>query len=483
MTVVLAIDQGTSGTKAMVVDGDDQVRGVVELPVRPDYLAGGGVEQDPAELLESVLESGRAAVAQAGVPIDCVTLANQGETVLAWDPATGRALSNAVVWQDRRSADICRNLSDSAELVAERTGLVLDPYFSAPKMRWIRDNHGTGGVVTTSDTWLLHQLTGEFVTDAATASRSLLTNLDSLAGDTDGGWDAELLTLFGLDGERLPRIVACDEVIGETTAFGRAIPVGGLVVDQQAALLAQSCLDPGEAKCTFGTGAFLLTNMGTSAARSTAGLASSVAWRVRGQTTYCLDGQVPTAASAVRWLQDLGLLGDAAELDRLAAHDAGGVLCVPALAGLSAPWWEPTATAALTGMTLSTSAGHVIKAVLDGIAAQVAELADCASRDLGRPLRSLRVDGGLTRSRVLLQTLADLLQIQVEVYPSAHATALGAAAFARTAYAPELALPEAIVSWAPSTSFSPQLPERTAAEFRARWRDAVDRAAISKETP
>ncbi|WP_027944503.1 FGGY family carbohydrate kinase [Amycolatopsis taiwanensis] len=472
MTTVLAIDQGTSGTKAMVVDGADQVRSVVELPIRPRYLSGGGVEQDPAELLDSVLDSGRQAVAEAGVPIDCVTLANQGETVLAWDRPSGRPLSQAIVWQDRRAAEICAQRSDSAGMVAERTGLVLDSYFSAPKMCWVRENLTTEGVVTTSDTWLIHQLTGEFVTDVSTASRSLLTDLDSVS------WDPELLALFGLAGEELPRIVANDELVGETTLFGGTVPVGGLVVDQQAALLAQRCLDPGEAKCTFGTGAFLLANMGQAPVRSTSGLAASAAWRIRGETSYCFDGQVATAASAVRWLQSLGLIQGASELDRVAAADSDGVLCVPALAGLSAPWWAPDATASFSGMTLSTEAGHVVKAVLDGIAAQVAELADCAARDIGGGLSRLRVDGGLTRSRVLMQAVADLLQVQVDVYPSAHATALGAAGFARVAAKPGLPLGQAIVRWTPDTSFTPRMRAVEAAAFRARWRAAVDATLI-----
>lgn len=473
MTTVLAIDQGTSGTKAMVVDGADQVLSVVELPVRPHYLSGGGVEQDPQELLDSVLESGRQAVAAAGVPVECVTLANQGETVLAWDPKTGRPLTQAIVWQDRRAAEICAKRGDSAEMVGERTGLVLDPYFSAPKMRWIREQLTTEGVVTTSDTWLVHQLTGEFVTDASTASRSLLTDLDSVS------WDPELLALFDLAGEDLPRIVANDEVVGETAFFGATAAVGGLVVDQQAALLAQRCLAPGEAKCTFGTGAFLLANMGQAPVRSSSGLAASVAWRVRGGTSYCFDGQVATAASAVRWLQGLGLVQGASALDRVAAADSDGVLCVPALAGLSAPWWAPDARATFSGMTLSTAAGHLVKAVLDGIAAQVAELVDCAARDIGEPLSRLRVDGGLTRSRVLMQAVADLLQVQVDVYPSAHATALGAAGFARAAADPGLALEQAIIDWTPSTSFTPRLGADDAAEFRARWRAAVDTALMS----
>lgn len=470
---VLAIDQGTSGTKAVVVDGD-RVLGAAELPVRPRYLPDGGVEQDPAELLDSVLGAGRRAVAEAGAPVDCVGLANQGETVLAWQPRTGDPLGPAVGWQDRRSGEVCSRLGGAAEVVRQRTGLVLDPYFSAPKMRWIRDQGITGGVVTTTDSWLLHRLTGEFVTDAATASRSLLTDLDTAA------WDERLLELFGLGGEEMPRVVGCDEVVGRTTAFGQPTAVGGLVVDQQAALLAQRCLERGEAKCTFGSGAFLLVNAGSTAARSTSGLSTSLAWRVLGGRAYCLDGQVGTAASAVRWLEQLGLLDGAEDLDRVAAPDSGGVFCAPALAGLSAPWWEPGAQAAFTGMTLSTEAGHLVKALVDGLAAQVAELADCVARDLGRPLRRLRVDGGLTRSTVLMQAVADLVQVEIDVYPSAHATALGAAGFARAALDPGADLDEVVVDWAPSTGYAPRLSSGQAADFRARWRDVVQRSAIGE---
>ncbi|MGV9595158.1 FGGY family carbohydrate kinase [Streptosporangium sandarakinum] len=467
MTTVLAIDQGTSGTKAVVVDGDDTVLGLAELPVRPAYLPGGGVEQDPRELLDSVLGAGRRAVEQAGVPVDAVTLANQGETVLAWDPATGEPLSPAIVWQDRRSEGLCAELAEHADRIAEVTGLVLDPYFSAPKMAWLRRNVTAEGVVTTSDSWLVHHLTGEFVTDAATAGRSLVTRLD------DAEWDAGLLDLFGLGGERLPRIVSCDEVVGHTTAFGGNVPVAGLVVDQQAALLAQNCLTAGQAKCTFGTGAFLLANTGTSAARSTAGLAASVAWRARGETSYCLDGQVYTAASAVRWIQDLGLVRDAADLDAVAADDAEGVMFVPALAGLAAPWWRPDARAAFTGMTLSTGPRHLVLAVLQGIAAQVAGLGDLVAADLGRPLTALCVDGGLTRSRVLTQAVADLTQLPIGVYPSQHATPLGAVALARAALNPSLPLREAVPAWEPAMTYEPRWSADRAAGFRSRWENAV----------
>jgi glycerol kinase len=467
VSTVLTIDQGTSGTKALVVDGDGTVLGLSERRVRPQYLPGGGVEQDPHELLASVLDAGRAAVATAGVPIDVVTLANQGETVLAWDPDTGRPLSNMVVWQDRRAEGICAELAEHKGVFAQRTGLVLDPYFSAPKMAWLRRNVTRDGVVTTSDSWLVHHLTREFVTDPSTASRSLLTDLDTT------GWDEELLGLFGLGDERLPTIMPCDALVGSTTAFGGTAAVGGLVVDQQAALVGEGCLRPGEAKCTFGTGAFLLANTGNAATRSTAGLAASVAWQVRGQSTYCIDGQVYTAASAVRWMEQLGYITTAADLDEVAAPDNGGVLAVPALAGLAAPWWRPDAKATISGMTLSTTVGHLVVAILQGIAAQVAELGSAVAEDLGRPLTRLRVDGGLTRCTTLMQSVADLMQIDIEVYPSAHATALGAAALARMAHDPGLGLADAVVPWEVGLTYSPLWSAEQASEFRGRWNAAA----------
>ncbi|WP_442543546.1 FGGY family carbohydrate kinase [Arthrobacter sp. KN11-1C] len=468
MTTVLSIDQGTSGTKAVVVSEDGKVLGLAEQAVRPHYLPGSGVEQDPQELLDSVLQTGRAAVAQSGALIDIVTIANQGETVLAWDPATGKPLSNMIVWQDRRAESICAGLADHRDVFASRTGLVLDPYFSAPKQAWIRKNVTRDGVVTTSDSWLIHHLTGEFVTDVSTASRSLATSLDSTE------WDQELLDLFELGDEKLPRILPSDAIAGSTSAFGGLMAVGGLIVDQQAALLAENCLEAGEAKCTFGTGAFLLANTGTSATRSTAGLAASVAWTVKDKPTYCFDGQVYTAASAVRWLQGMGFIKSASELDVVAAADSGGVLSVPAFAGLAAPWWSPEAKASLTGMTLSTGPEHIVLAVLQGIAAQVAELGSLVASDIGHPLQRLRADGGLTQSRVLMQAVADLMQIEIDVYPSQHATPLGAAALARVALEPSLPLQDAVVPWSPSTVYEPKWSADQAAEFRARWATAVE---------
>jgi glycerol kinase len=247
------------------------------------------------------------------------------------------------------------------------------------------------------------------------------------------------------------------------------------VLDQPAALLAEGCWEPGEAKCTFGTGAFLLANTGSRSIRSSGGLTSSIAWRKRGQTAYCTDGQIYTAGSAVRWLIDLGLIADANQLDTV-ADDAEGVVCVPALAGLAAPWWRPDATATFTGMTLATRPAQLVGAVLEGIAAQVAELTDVTGADLGQELRSLRVDGGLTRSRALMQAVADLTQLPVSVYPSAHATALGAAALGRMAVVPELDLRDALPNLPPGVIYEPSWTRDRAGEFRERWRRAAESA-------
>lgn len=464
MTTVLAIDQGTSGTKAIVVDGDGRVLATAEESLRPRYLDGGAVEQDPVALFDSIISAGRRALAEAGVPADAVALANQGESVLAWDPATGTPLTPIIVWQDRRAEAWCRDHTAHRDRVHELTGLELDPYFSAPKMRWLRDTLTTDGVVTTTDTWIAHRLCGAFVTDTSTASRSLLLDLDT------ANWSPELLDLFGLADERLPRIVASDDVVGETTAFGSTLPLAGLIVDQQAALLAQACLAPGTAKCTYGTGAFVLAQTGPNAVRSASGLTSSVAWTLGGHTSYCLDGQVYTAASAVRWAVDTGLLESAAGIDQAAAPSSDGVLFVPAFAGLAAPWWDPTGTATISGLRLHTGAGQVVRALAEGIACQIAELTVLVGAETGMPLTRLRVDGGLTRSAVLMQAQADLAQVPVEVYPSAHATPLGAAAGARLALGDSRDLAEIVGQWSPERAFEPEWSRDRAETQRSRWR-------------
>jgi glycerol kinase len=474
---VLAVDQGTSGTKALVICPDRGVIGSATAPVRPRHLPGGRVEADPRELLDSVVGAGRRALAAAGEPVVAVGLSNQGETVLAWDPATGEPLTDAIVWQDRRSADVCAELAPHADRLREVTGLPLDPYFAAPKMAWIRRHLTREGVVTTSDTWLVHRLTGEFVTDAATAGRTQLLDLDRAA------WSPEALEVYGLSGERLPRIVDAAGPVGTTGAFGPGVPLTGLLVDQQAALLAQGATAPGDAKCTYGTGAFLLAQTGDRPRRGGSGLVACVAWRLAGRTAYCLDGQVYTAASAVRWLTDLGVIGGAADLDPVGSSvpDAGGVTFVPALAGLAAPWWRGDARGSVTGLGLDTTAGHLVRALCEGIAAQVVELAGAAGADLGAPLTTLRVDGGLTRSALLMQTQADLLQLPVEVASSPDATALGAGALARLGLDPLLPLGEAVPRWRPSAVYEPRVSAAEAAERMGAFRAAV--AALPERTP
>lgn len=464
---ILALDQGTSGSKAIVVD-DTGVHAVVEKSIHPQYLDDGGVTQDPMELYNSLIDAGKQAIAQAGKPIAGVSLANQGETILAWDPETGEPLSTCVVWQDRRAEVVVDRLREHADEIHDRTALVLDCYFTAPKMTWLRENLTTEGVLTTTDTWIIHKLTGEFVTDTSTASRSLLLNIDDVA------WDPRLLEIFGLQDEKMPRIVASDEIVGTTTVFGNEVPVGGLIVDQQAALLAEGCLSRGEGKCTYGTGAFILVNMGDKAPRFTNGLTTSVAWTARGKTMYCVDGQVYTAASAVRWMIDLGIVSQPSDMDEVAAESSGGVLCAPSFAGLAAPWWKPEAGAFLTGMKLSTRKPQILRAVLEGVAVQIAELAHLVAEEVGIPVERLRVDGGLTKSKTLMQIQADLLQAPLDTYPSAHATALGTAAAMRMALNPDLALEDAPYAWEPEAVYEPQISADEAEAFRTRWVRAVE---------
>jgi glycerol kinase len=451
---VLAIDQGTSATKALLVGPGNEVLGAAEAPVRTRAVSRDGVEADPEELFASVLAAGNKALAAAGAPAHAVALANQGETVLAWDRATGTPLTPAIVWQDRRAADVCARLADRADELTAITGLPLDPYFAAPKMTWIRENLTGDGVVTTTDTWLLHRLGAGYVTDAATASRTMLLDLDAAQ------WSPTACEAFGINAESLPEVVNCAGPVGETTLFGTtpfggaagpgksntALPVAGIAVDQQAALLAEGCLAVGDAKCTYGTGAFLLVTTGANAVRSAAGLSASVAWRLDGAATYCLDGQVYTAGSALRWLTSIGVLDSADKLDAIGGtvRDAGGVTFVPALAGLGAPYWAPDARGSFTGLGLGTERGHLARAVAEGIAASVALLVRAATADLGAPLTSLRVDGGLTRSRLLMQAQADLLQVPVLVYRSQDATALGAAALARLGMDEKTSVAEAL---------------------------------------
>jgi len=467
MANILAIDQGTSSTKALVVAEAGEVLGEGSASVNPEAKSGGAVEQDPQELLDSIVAAGRAAVAAAGVAVEAVGIANQGETVLRWDRESGKPFGPALSWQDRRAAPIARELEGYADRLTEITGLPLDPYFAAPKMTWLRRETGDEGVITMIDAWLNQQLAGAFVTDAATASRTLLLDLESTT------WSDEACALFEIDPATQPDIVDCAASVGETTVFGDPLPVTGLVVDQQGALFAESCFAPGEAKCTYGTGAFILATAGDQALHSKARLAACVAWRLDGHTTYCLDGQVYSAGSAVSWLEELDLIKEAADLDRISSDEGEEALFVPSLAGLGAPFWAPDARGGWLGLSLATSRDDLVRAVIWGIAAQVASLARAMGDDMGRPLERLRVDGGLTRSKALMQAQADLLQAPVERYPSADATALGAGALARLGSGVASTPQEAVGDWTPAEVFEPRMTAAEAQERLARWEAAA----------
>jgi glycerol kinase len=466
---VLAIDQGTSATKAIVVGDGGRVLGEGSAPVNPNPGPGGAVEQDPQELLDSIVAAGRAALDAAGEPVDAVGVGNQGETVLRWDRATGRPYGPALSWQDRRAVTVTNELAEHADRLTEITGLPLDPYFAAPKMTWLRRRDGTDeGVVSGIDAWVNHQLTGRYVTDASTASRFLLLDLERVE------WSEEACGLFELDPAEQPEVLACDAAVGETSAFGPALPVTGLAVDQQAALFAESCFAAGEAKCTYGTGAFILATAGAAVPRSASRLAVCVAWQLGDATSYCLDGQVYTAGAAVSWLKQLDLISEAADIDRMdGASSADDAVFVPSLAGLGAPFWAPEARGGWVGLSLATRREDLVRAVAHGIAAQVATLGRAIADDLGRPLERLRVDGGLSRSAVLMQAQADLLQVPVERYPSADATALGVGAFARLGAGGADTPAAAVGDWTPVGTFEPRMGADEAAERLARWRAAA----------
>ncbi len=469
---VLAIDQGTSSTKALVVSETGDILSQAEIAVHPTSVSDGGVEQDPEELLSSIIDAGRAALAATSSTVHAVGIANQGETAVAWN-ALGEPVHPAISWQDRRSSNVTERLRDSAARLHAITGLPLDPYFTAPKLAWLAQRVGDDVRVGGIDAWLNLRLTGRCITDASTASRSLLLDLDTRT------WSDEAVGLFGLDADSLPDVVDCAGELGETSVFGPSLRVTGLAVDQQAALVGEHCLRAGEGKCTYGTGAFLLVTTGATARRSNNGLSASVAWQCGDDHAYCLDGQVYTAGSAVEWLRTIGLIEDAADLDAVAtsAPSDSGVVCVPSFVGLGAPYWQPRAKATFEGLSLDSGAAEIVRAVLEGIAAQVAVLVRAAESDLGETIQVLRVDGGLTRSSVLMQTQADLLQIPVELFPSPHATALGVAALARYGARAAKSIGEGLP--APGRRYEPSISAAAATRRLERFERAVARVMES----
>jgi glycerol kinase len=450
--LILAIDQGTTGTTCLVVDDELGVhrRGYAELPQH--FPRPGWVKHDPEEIWQSVL----AAAAAAGLDdVDTVAITNQRETTVVWDRTTGRPVAPAIVWQDRRTADRCRELD--ARLIRERTGLVPDPYFSATKLEWLLREHSAPGLAFgTVDSWLVWKLTGgrEHVTDTTNASRTLLASLDPLE------WDDELLALFGVDRALLPRIVASAEPLGEGEILGRTVQLKGIAGDQQAALYGHGCHAAGEGKATYGTGSFVLVHTGDDASPPPHGLLKTAA-----ADGYALEGAVLVSGAAIQWLRDgLGVLADAAESEALArsVESTGGVVFIPALAGLGSPWWDADARGLVAGITRGTTRAHLVRAALEAIAHQVADVVDALPE---RPA-VLRADGGATANGFLMQFQADLLGMPVEVAAERETTALGAASLAAGRGA----------RVAVGAAYEPRLSRDEAAGHRAAWGAALNRS-------
>ena len=422
--MILAIDQGTTGTTCLIVEGE-AVLGRGYRPVEQIYPRPGWVEHDPLQLWSTVTEAAEDAVAAAGITardLDAIGITNQRETTVLWDRRTGRPVANAIVWQDRRTADACAALP--AKLLHERTGLLPDPYFSATKLAWLLQQTGAAGELAfgTVDSWLIWQLTGGEVhaTEPTNASRTLLCALETL------DWDPELLDLFGVPADVLPEIRPSTGRFGEGTLLGTTVEVLGVAGDQQAALYGQGCLAPGQAKVTYGTGSFLLVNDGISREPPPHGLVRTAAAQ---PGVTALEGSVFVSGAAVQWLRDaLGLIGDAAESEHLAASvdDTGGVHFVPALTGLGSPYWDPEARGLITGITRGTGRAELVRAALEAIAFQVRDVVEAVPGGVS----ALRADGGAAANGWLMQFQADLLGLPVEVAPEREMTAFGAAALA-----------------------------------------------------
>ncbi|HEX4944553.1 MAG TPA: glycerol kinase GlpK [Usitatibacteraceae bacterium] len=490
MKVILALDQGTTSSRAIVFDRAGKPISVVQQEFRQIFPQPGWVEHDPEEIFATQRDVAARALAQAGLrssDIAAVGIGNQRETTVLWDRATGRPLANAIVWQDRRTASRCDALRQAGHDAAfrDRTGLMLDPYFSGTKLAWLLDSipgaraRAERGELAfgTIDSWLAWRLTdgGAHVTDASNASRTLLFNIHDL------DWDEELLGILDIPRAVLPRVNAAGEVVGKTRCAGlpEGIPIAAMSGDQQAALFGQACHRAGLAKNTYGTGCFLLMNTGERPSASRHGLLTTVAWRRDEGAHYALEGGVFIGGAAVQWLRDgLGIIRSAAEVGPLAASvpDAGGVYFVPALAGLGSPYWDPHARGTIVGLTRGTTRAHLARATLEAIAFQSAELLAAMTADSGIALSELRVDGGATANDLLMQIQADLLGVPVVRPCVTETTALGAAYLAGIAVGFWENEEEIASLWLRDRVFEPQIPRDFANARLEQWRRAVERS-------
>lgn len=489
-SAILALDQGTTSSRAIVFDHAGAIRAVAQQELSQSFPRAGWVEHDPQQIWETQLATARRALAEAGLKpgdIAAIGITNQRETTVLWDRKTGAPVHPAIVWQDRRTAAFCDELKRAGHtgLIQQKTGLVPDAYFSGSKLRWLLDRvpgaraRAQRGELAfgTVDSWLLWQLTGGTVhaTDASNASRTLLFNL------TTGTWDEELLQLLNIPREVLPEVRSSGEIYGETAAtlFGSPLPIAGIAGDQQAALFGQNCFTRGMAKNTYGTGCFLLMNIGSEPRPSQNQLLTTVAWRLGGSTEFALEGSVFIGGAVVQWLRDgLGLIRSAQEIESLAASvpDSGGVYLVPAFAGLGAPHWDQYARGTLTGLTRGTTAGHLARAALEGIAFQVADVLEAITQDSGIAVNELRVDGGASANNLLLQFQADILQVPVVRPRVIETTALGAAYLAGLAVGFWKNRDEIQRAWQMDRTFAPQMSRADAVHRRQRWAEALNRA-------
>jgi len=482
--LLLAIDQGTTSTRAILFDAAGGIRHIAQRELRQIYPRPGWVEHDPEEIWQAVAATCRDVIAAAPAPVAAIGITNQRETTVLWDRATGRPVHNAIVWQDRRTADICQRWRDDGlgDVVARRTGLVIDPYFSASKIRWLLGTQpglaerARAGEIAfgTIDTFLLWRLSGGKIhaTDVTNASRTMLYDLNRL------DWDDELLGHFGIPRAILPEVRDTGADYGTPAAdlLGRAIPIAGVVGDQQAALIGQGCFRPGMAKSTYGTGAFALLHTGDKPAISTHRLLTTVAYRLGGETAYALEGAIFIAGAAVQWLRDgLGAVSVAAETDTLAAgaDPAQRVYLVPAFAGLGAPYWEPAARGALFGLTAECGRAEIARAVLEAVGHQTADLIAAMTADGAPPIAALRVDGGMAASEIAMQFLADVVPVAVERPASLETTAWGAAyvaGFVRGVCPPPAVM---VDGWTAERRFATAMDPAERTERRTGWRRAV----------
>ncbi len=486
---IISLDQGTSSSRAIVFDHKGEIKAVAQKEFRQIFPKAGWVEHDPHEIWSSqasVIAGAMASIGINGLDIAAIGITNQRETTIVWDKETGEPVYHAIVWQDRRTSAYCDSLKaeGKTDFIREKTGLIIDAYFSATKIKWILDNvegareKAESGrlIFGTVDTWLIWRLTrGEVhVTDVTNASRTMLFNIHELV------WDDALLELFDIPRSMMPEVKSSSEVYGhtKTTMFAHKVPIAGIAGDQQAALFGQMCTEPGMVKNTYGTGCFLLMNSGDKPVFSRNNLLATIAWKIGEQVTYALEGSIFVGGAIVQWLRDgLGIIRSSGDIEALATRvaDNGGVYFVPALTGLGAPYWNQYARGAILGISRGTTAAHIARAALEGIAFQTMDVVKAMQKDAGIELKELRVDGGAAANNLLMQFQADILDSDVIRPKVIETTALGAAYLAGLAVGFWKDLEEIKQQWKVDKHFEPTCDKKVIEELKGGWRDAVDR--------